>query len=109
MPGCSLCMGNQARVAEKSTVVSTSTRNFPNRLGNGADVFLASAELAAVAAIMGRLPTPAEYLEKAKDLDATAADTYRYLNFDQLPHYTAAADTVEMSEEMAKLAQSLKA
>merc|ERR1719223_1992080 len=63
MPGCSLCMGNQARVAEKSTVVSTSTRNFPNRLGNGANVYLASAELASVAAIMGRLPTPAEYLE----------------------------------------------
>merc|ERR1712127_927295 len=72
MPGCSLCMGNQARVAEKANVVSTSTRNFPNRLGNGADVFLASAELAAVASIMGKLPTPAEYLQYAKELDATA-------------------------------------
>merc|ERR1711985_15111 len=63
MPGCSLCMGNQARVADKATVVSTSTRNFPNRLGRGANVFLASAELAAIAAIMGKLPTPEEYLE----------------------------------------------
>merc|ERR1719198_1069945 len=60
MPGCSLCMGNQARIAEKSTAVSTSTRNFPNRLGKGADVFLVSAELAAVCAIMGKLPTPSE-------------------------------------------------
>merc|ERR1712178_15818 len=92
MPGCSLCMGNQARVGDKTTVVSTSTRNFPNRLGKGANVFLASAELAAMAAIMGRLPTPAEYLEYAKDLDATAADTYRYLNFDQLDQYVAEAD-----------------
>merc|ERR1711939_371737 len=63
MPGCSLCMGNQAKVADKATVVSTSTRNFPNRLGKGADVYLASAELAAVASILGRLPTPEEYLE----------------------------------------------
>merc|ERR1712019_272845 len=63
MPGCSLCMGNQARIAEKSTAVSTSTRNFPNRLGQGADVFLASAELAAVSSILGKLPTKEEYME----------------------------------------------
>merc|ERR1719271_1301947 len=69
MPGCSLCMGNQARVTDKSTVVSTSTRNFPNRLGKGADVYLASAELAALAAILGRLPTPPEYLEAWKQID----------------------------------------
>merc|ERR1711865_849545 len=81
MPGCSLCMGNQARVAEKSTVVSTSTRNFPNRLGKGANVFLASAELATVAATLGRLPTPDEYLQAWKKVDAVADDTYRYLNF----------------------------
>mmetsp|Transcript_23171 Transcript_23171/g.28014 ORF Transcript_23171/g.28014 Transcript_23171/m.28014 type:complete len:930 (-) Transcript_23171:476-3265(-) len=97
MPGCSLCMGNQARVAEKSTVVSTSTRNFPNRLGKGADVFLASAELAAVASMIGRLPTPAEYLEYSKTLDTTASDTYRYLNFDQLPEYDDAAKKVEIA------------
>merc|ERR1712167_146095 len=80
MPGCSLCMGNQARVNDKATVVSTSTRNFPNRLGNGSNVFLASAELAAVAAILGRLPAPEEYQEYAAKLDTTAADTFRYLN-----------------------------
>jgi aconitate hydratase 2/2-methylisocitrate dehydratase len=94
MPGCSLCMGNQARVAEKSTVVSTSTRNFPNRLGKGANVYLASAELAAVSAILGRLPTPEEYLAHASSLNASAADTYRYLNFDELPEYMAAAAKV---------------
>mmetsp|Transcript_19515 Transcript_19515/g.47879 ORF Transcript_19515/g.47879 Transcript_19515/m.47879 type:complete len:933 (-) Transcript_19515:493-3291(-) len=96
MPGCSLCMGNQARVGDKTTVVSTSTRNFPNRLGKGANVYLASAELAAVASILGKLPTPAEYLQYAKELDATAADTYRYLNFDQLPDYVAKAADVKI-------------
>ena len=94
IPGCSLCMGNQARVAEGSTVVSTSTRNFPNRLGTGANVYLASAELAAVAALLGRLPSPEEYQEYAKELDATAADTYRYLNFDQIESYTKKASEV---------------
>lgn len=93
-PGCSLCMGNQARVADQSTVVSTSTRNFPNRLGTGANVFLASAELAAVAAIIGKLPTPAEYQEYATMINATAADTYRYLNFHRMPHYTKKAEQV---------------
>jgi len=88
MPGCSLCMGNQARVGDETTVVSTSTRNFPNRLGKGANVYLASAELAAVSAITGKLPTPAEYLEYAKVLDKDSADTYRYLNFNELPEYT---------------------
>ncbi|BCV65033.1 aconitate hydratase B [Shewanella carassii] len=94
IPGCSLCMGNQARVADGATVVSTSTRNFPNRLGTGANVYLASAELAAVAALLGRLPSPEEYQEYAKELDATAADTYRYLNFDQLESYTKKAGEV---------------
>ncbi len=93
-PGCSLCMGNQARVAEKSTVVSTSTRNFPNRLGNGADVYLASAELASVTSITGALPTVAEYMEYAEKINATAADTYRYLNFHKMPEYTKKADDV---------------
>lgn len=93
-PGCSLCMGNQARVAEKSTVMSTSTRNFPNRLGNGANVFLASAELSAVGAILGRIPTKEEYLQYAEQINATAADTYRYLNFHRMDHYTKKADEV---------------
>ena len=88
MPGCSLCMGNQARVADSATVVSTSTRNFPNRLGKGANVYLASAELATVAAINGKLPTPEEYLDQWKKIDATADDTYRYLNFDTLSSFT---------------------
>ncbi|WP_305841414.1 bifunctional aconitate hydratase 2/2-methylisocitrate dehydratase [Photobacterium leiognathi] len=93
-PGCSLCMGNQARVADKATVMSTSTRNFPNRLGTGANVYLSSAELAAVGAILGRIPTKEEYLEYAKQIDATAADTYRYLNFHRMDDYTKKADEV---------------
>ena len=92
MPGCSLCMGNQARIAANSTAVSTSTRNFPNRLGDGADVFLASAELSAVASILGRLPTPAEYLSHAADLDTLGAEIYRYLNFNQIESFQQSAD-----------------
>ena len=94
IPGCSLCMGNQARVADGATVVSTSTRNFPNRLGTGANVYLASAELAAVAALIGKLPTPEEYQTFVAQVDKTAVDTYRYLNFDQLSQYTEKADGV---------------
>ncbi|AYN27525.1 bifunctional aconitate hydratase 2/2-methylisocitrate dehydratase [Buttiauxella sp. 3AFRM03] len=94
IPGCSLCMGNQARVADGSTVVSTSTRNFPNRLGTGANVFLASAELAAVASLLGKLPTPDEYQTFMAQVDKTAVDTYRYLNFDKLSQYTEKADGV---------------
>ena len=92
MPGCSLCMGNQARVADNATVVSTSTRNFPNRLGNGANVYLSSAELAAVAAITGKIPSVDEYMEYAKNIDTLADDIYRYLNFDQIRSYQDAAD-----------------
>ena len=91
MPGCSLCMGNQARVEAKSTVVSTSTRNFPNRLGDGADVYLSSAELAAVAAILGKIPNREEYMEYASKIDPMADDIYRYLNFDEVPEYTEKA------------------
>ncbi|CNH25088.1 bifunctional aconitate hydratase 2/2-methylisocitrate dehydratase [Yersinia massiliensis] len=94
IPGCSLCMGNQARVADGATVVSTSTRNFPNRLGTGANVYLASAELAAIASLLGRLPTPDEYQTYIAQVDKTAEDTYRYLNFDQLTQYTEKADGV---------------
>nr|WP_279307119.1 bifunctional aconitate hydratase 2/2-methylisocitrate dehydratase [Marinobacter sp. BGYM27] len=93
MPGCSLCMGNQARVAAKSTVLSTSTRNFPNRLGDGANVYLTSAELAAVGAVLGKLPSPAEYMEYAKDLNSMSKDIYKYLNFDQMEKYTSKAAT----------------
>ena len=92
MPGCSLCMGNQARVAANSTVLSTSTRNFPNRLGDGANVYLTSAELAAVGAILGKLPTPEEYMEYAKNIDAMSAEIYRYMNFDKIVEFQTRAD-----------------
>ncbi|AAU38976.1 bifunctional aconitate hydratase 2/2-methylisocitrate dehydratase [[Mannheimia] succiniciproducens] len=94
VPGCSLCMGNQARVADNATVVSTSTRNFPNRLGQGANVYLASAELAAVAALLGKLPTPEEYLSYTVDLQQDKDDTYRYMNFDKIENYMKKADKV---------------
>ena len=98
-PGCSLCMGNQARVGDNTTVLSTSTRNFPNRLGTGANVYLTSAELAGVGAILGKLPSPAEYMEYASKIDATAADTYRYLNFDKMDQYTAKAESIILQVE----------
>jgi len=107
MPGCSLCMGNQARVAAKSTVVSTSTRNFPNRLGQGAFVYLASAELAAICAIEGNIPTVETYLKYMATIDSTAADTYRYLNFDELPDFVKSAAAVEISAEMKEAAQKM--
>ncbi|MCK5498880.1 MAG: bifunctional aconitate hydratase 2/2-methylisocitrate dehydratase, partial [Gammaproteobacteria bacterium] len=91
MPGCSLCMGNQARVEAGSTVVSTSTRNFPNRLGDGANVYLSSAEIAAVVSILGKIPNYEEYMEFAEKIDPMAVDIYRYLNFDQVEDYQKAA------------------
>ena len=87
MPGCSLCMGNQARVADNATVVSTSTRNFPNRLGTGANVFLSSAELAAVCSLLGKIPSLEEYHQYAGIIEQSSDDTYRYLNFDQIDSY----------------------
>jgi len=102
MPGCSLCMGNQARIAANSTAVSTSTRNFPNRLGQGANVYLSSAELASIAAIMGKLPTVAEYMEYATKIDSMAPEIYRYLNFDKMPEYVESADKAQ--EIIVKLA-----
>ncbi|MEF8754202.1 MAG: bifunctional aconitate hydratase 2/2-methylisocitrate dehydratase [Accumulibacter sp.] len=94
MPGCSLCMGNQAQIRKGSTAMSTSTRNFPNRLGIDTNVYLGSAELAAVCALMGRIPTPAEYLEQVQAVNAKAADVYRYMNFDQIKEFSEVADTV---------------
>jgi len=107
MPGCSLCMGNQARVAPGCTTVSTSTRNFPNRLGQGANVFLASAELAAIASIEGELPSVETYLKYMEQVDPTDQDIYRYLNFDELPDFVSSADSVEISDEMKKAAREL--
>ena len=92
MPGCSLCMGNQARIAAGSSCVSTSTRNFPNRLGDGANVFLASAELAAISSVLGHLPSPEEYLSYAGDLVNHTNNIYRYLNFHEVASYKEIAD-----------------
>ena len=92
LPGCSLCMGNQARVAPNSTVISTSTRNFPNRLGQGANVFLASSELSAVSAALGRIPTMDEYLAYMKPIDTMAEDIYRYLNFNEIESFMESAE-----------------
>src|SRR5512139_848267 len=97
MPGCSLCMGNQARVADNATVISTSTRNFPNRLGKGANVYLSSAELAAVAAMLGKIPTFEEYMKYMGEIGTKGAEIYRYLNFDQVAEYREVADRVKLA------------
>jgi aconitate hydratase 2/2-methylisocitrate dehydratase len=94
MPGCSLCMGNQAQVRKGSTAVSTSTRNFPNRLGLDTRVYLSAAELAAVCALLGRIPTLPEYLGHVKALEGKSADVYRYMNFDQIADFQEVANTV---------------
>jgi aconitate hydratase 2/2-methylisocitrate dehydratase len=96
MPGCSLCMGNQAQIRKGSTAMSTSTRNFPNRLGIDTQVYLGSAELAAMCALMGKIPTVAEYMENIQVVNAKATDIYRYMNFDQIPAFVEVAETVEM-------------
>ena len=96
MPGCSLCMGNQARVAPNSTVVSTSTRNFPNRLGQGANVYLASAELAAVSSALGKIPTMAEYMQFMSSIDTMKTEIYRYLNFDEIESFQQAAERAKL-------------
>ena len=96
LPGCSLCMGNQARVLANSTVVSTSTRNFPNRLGDGADVFLASAELSAIASVLGRLPSVEEYHKYMDDINPLADDIYRYLNFNEIDTYLESANSANI-------------
>ena len=96
LPGCSLCMGNQARVLANSTVVSTSTRNFPNRLGDGANVFLASAELSAIASILGKLPTVEEYHKYMEDINPLSDDIYKYLNFNEIDAYVQSANSAEI-------------
>ncbi len=88
MPGCSLCMGNQARVRDNAVVVSTSTRNFNNRLGTGAQVYLSSAEVAAVTSLLGRIPTVAEYMDAVRErVTPKSEDTYKYLNFHKIEDY----------------------
>jgi aconitate hydratase 2 / 2-methylisocitrate dehydratase len=96
MPGCSLCMGNQAQIRKGSTAMSTSTRNFPNRLGIDTRVYLGSAELAAMCALLGKIPSVAEYMQYIQVVNAKAADIYRYMNFDQIPAFVEVAETVEM-------------
>ena len=96
IPGCSLCMGNQARVLANSTVVSTSTRNFPNRLGDGANVFLASAELSAIASILGKLPTVEEYHKYMEDINPLSDEIYKYLNFNEIDTYVQSANSAEI-------------
>lgn len=95
MPGCSLCMGNQARVQDGATVVSTSTRNFPNRMGKNANVYLASAELSAITATLGYLPNVEQYQEKIQFINTLAGDLYRYLNFDHMADYQAFFENTE--------------
>lgn len=97
MPGCSLCMGNQAQVREGATVMSTSTRNFPNRLGKNANVFLGSAELAAICSKLGRIPTKAEYMADVSVLNSKSAEVYRYMNFNEIKDYQDLADTVNVA------------
>ena len=96
LPGCSLCMGNQARVLAGATVVSTSTRNFPNRLGDGANVYLASAELAAIASIVGKLPSHDEYMKYMSEINPFSNEIYKYLNFDEIPAYVESANSAEI-------------
>jgi len=106
MPGCSLCMGNQARVDDNTTVFSTSTRNFNNRLGNGAQVYLGSAELAAVCAQLGRIPSKDEYLAiAAEKIDPYGAELYRYLNFDQIEGFEDAGRVVSAEDEAKVMAE----
>jgi aconitate hydratase 2/2-methylisocitrate dehydratase len=105
VPGCSLCMGNQARVADKATVFSTSTRNFDNRMGRDARVYLGSAELAAVCAKLGRMPTHAEYMETVGNKLANTAEIYKYLNFNQMTEYKAALDTLSNGKKVIPIAE----
>jgi aconitate hydratase 2/2-methylisocitrate dehydratase len=107
VPGCSLCMGNQARVADKATVFSTSTRNFDNRMGKDARVYLGSAELAAVCAKLGRMPTHAEYLETVGNKLANTAEIYKYLNFDQMTDYTPSLEALANGKKVIPIAEAV--
>ena len=108
VPGCSLCMGNQARVEDKATVFSTSTRNFDNRMGRDARVYLGSAELAAVCAKLGRMPTPSEYLETVGNKLEDVANIYKYLNFDQMTEYKAALDTLTNGKKVIPITETVQ-
>lgn len=107
VPGCSLCMGNQARVADKATVFSTSTRNFDNRMGKDARVYLGSAELAAVCAKLGRMPSPAEYLETVGNKLSNTAEIYKYLNFNQMTDYKASLENLANGKKVIPIAEKV--
>ncbi len=107
VPGCTLCMGNQARVADKATVFSTSTRNFDNRMGRDARVYLGSAELAAVCAKLGRMPTHAEYLETVGNKLANTAEIYKYLNFNQMTDYTPSLEALSNGKKVIPIAEAV--
>tara|TARA_B100001027_G_scaffold191247_1_gene145473 strand:- start:176 stop:565 length:390 start_codon:yes stop_codon:yes gene_type:complete len=87
IPGCSLCMGNQARTEDNATVVSTSTRNFPNRMGDSANVYLASSEVTAISSLLGRIPSIDEYNEYMTDLNSMSSEVFRYMNFNEIEDY----------------------
>ena len=101
-------MGNQARTDPGTTVISTSTRNFPNRLGQDTKVYLGSAELAAIAAITGRIPTVEEYMSHMKKISSNAEDTYKYLKFDKMPNFVENASKVVVSDDMKNAARCLE-
>jgi len=97
IPGCSLCMGNQARTADNATVVSTSTRNFPNRMGDGANVYLASSEVTAISSLLGKIPSVQEYIEYAGDLNSMSEEIFRYMNFNEIEDYLKKVREMDIS------------
>jgi aconitate hydratase 2/2-methylisocitrate dehydratase len=97
IPGCSLCMGNQARAADNTTMVSTSTRNFPNRMGDGCNVYLASSEVTAISSLLGKIPTVEEYKEYMEDLNTMSEDVFRYMNFNEIEEYLKKVREMDIS------------
>ena len=97
IPGCSLCMGNQARAADGTTMVSTSTRNFPNRMGDGCNVYLASSEVTAISSLLGKIPNLEEYQDYMKDLNTMSSEVFRYMNFNEIEDYLRKVRDMDMS------------
>ena len=97
IPGCSLCMGNQARAADNSTMISTSTRNFPNRMGDGCNVYLASSEVTAISSLLGKIPTAEEYREYMTDLNSMSQEIFRYMNFNEIEDYQKKVRDMDIS------------
>ena len=97
VPGCSLCMGNQARAADNSTMISTSTRNFPNRMGDGCNVYLASSEVTAISSLLGKIPTAEEYREYMTELNSMSQEIFRYMNFNEIEDYQKKVRDMDIS------------